>query len=79
MTTWEVILQGSARADLPAWAESPWCLRCLLLVMCTYRFAKKKALTLHLACGEGRGRNMSTTLGHSRAAFSEPRLWWGDS
>ena len=26
-----------------------------------------------------RGRNMSTTLGHSRAAFSEPRLWWGDS
>ena len=24
-------------------------------------------------------RNMSTTLGHSRAAFSEPRLWWGDS
>ena len=23
MTTWEVILQGSARADLPAWAESP--------------------------------------------------------
>ena len=25
------------------------------------------------------GRNMSTTLGHSRAAFSEPRLWWGDS
>ena len=44
MTTWEVILQGSARADLPAWAESPWCLRCLLLVMCTYRFAKKKRL-----------------------------------
>ena len=43
MTTWEVILQGSARADLPAWAESPWCLRCLLLVMCTYRFAKKSA------------------------------------
>ena len=27
----------------------------------------------------GRERNMSTTLGHSRAAFSEPRLWWGDS
>ena len=27
----------------------------------------------------GRRRNMSTTLGHSRAAFSEPRLWWGDS
>ena len=31
------------------------CLRCLLLVMCTYPFAKK-ALTLHLACGEGRER-----------------------
>ena len=26
-----------------------------------------------------KNRNMSTTLGHSRAAFSEPRLWWGDS
>ena len=26
-----------------------------------------------------RGRNMSTTLRHSQAAFSEPRLWWGDS
>ena len=25
------------------------------------------------------GRNMSTTLGHSRAAFSEPRLWWGET
>ena len=25
------------------------------------------------------GRNMSTTLRHSQAAFSEPRLWWGDS
>ena len=31
------------------------CLRCLLLVMCTYPFAKK-ALTLHLARGEGRER-----------------------
>ena len=29
------------------------CLRCLLLVMCTYPFAKK-ALTLYLARGEGR-------------------------
>ena len=29
------------------------CLRCLLLVMCTYPFAKK-SLTLHLARGEGR-------------------------
>ena len=31
------------------------CLRCLLLVMCTYPFARK-ALTLHLARGEGRER-----------------------
>ncbi len=31
------------------------CLRCLLLVMCTYPFAKK-ALRLHLARGEGRER-----------------------
>ena len=29
-----------------------WCLRCLLLVMCTHPFAKK-ALTLHLARSEG--------------------------
>ena len=26
-----------------------------------------------------RRRYMSTTLRHSQAAFSEPRLWWGDS
>ena len=32
---------------------SVWCLRCLLLVMCTYPFAKK-ARMLHLARGEGR-------------------------
>ena len=31
------------------------CLRCLLLVMCTYPFVKK-ALTLHLVRGEGRER-----------------------
>ena len=30
-----------------------WCLRCLLLVMCTYPFVKKP-LTLYLARGEGR-------------------------
>ena len=38
-----------------------WCLRCLLLVMCTYPFAKK-ALTLHLACGEGRARHFGCNL-----------------
>ena len=34
------------------------CLRCLLLVMCTYPFSKK-ALTLHLARGEGRERYLA--------------------
>ncbi len=38
-----------------------WCLRCLLLVMCTYPFAKK-ALTLHLARGEGRERYFGCNL-----------------
>ena len=37
------------------------CLRCLLLVMCTYPFAKKE-FTLHLACGEGRERYFSCNL-----------------
>ena len=37
-----------------------WCLRCLLLVMCTYPFAKK-ALTLHLARG-GRERYFGCNL-----------------
>ena len=37
------------------------CLRCLLLVMCTYPFAKK-ALTLHLARGEGRERYLGCNL-----------------
>ncbi len=37
------------------------CLRCLLLVMCTYPFAKK-ALTLHLARSEGRKRYFGCNL-----------------
>ena len=37
------------------------CLRCLLLVMCTYPFAKKE-LTLYLACGEGRERYFGCNL-----------------
>ena len=37
------------------------CLRCLLLVMCTYPFAKK-ALTLHLARGEGPERYLGCNL-----------------
>ena len=38
-----------------------WCLRCLLLVMCTYPFAKK-ALTLHLARSKGRERYFGCNL-----------------
>ena len=37
------------------------CLRCLLLVMCTYPFAKK-ALTFHLARGEGHERYFGCNL-----------------
>ena len=37
------------------------CLRCLLLVMCTYPFAKKP-LTLHLARSEGRERYFGCNL-----------------
>ena len=37
------------------------CLRCLLLVMCTYPFAKKP-LMLHLARGEGRERYFGCNL-----------------
>ena len=37
------------------------CLRCLLLVMCTYPIAKK-AFTLHLARGEGRERYFGCNL-----------------
>ena len=38
-----------------------WCLRCLLLVMCTYPFAKK-ALTLYLARSEGHERYFGCNL-----------------
>ncbi len=41
--------------------RSSGCLRCLLLVMCTYLFAKK-VLTLHLARGEGRERYFGCNL-----------------
>ena len=45
-----------------AWGEGKSeCLRCLLLVMCTYPFAKK-ALTLHLARSEGRERYFGCNL-----------------
>ena len=41
--------------------DEEWCLRCLLLVMCTYPFAKK-ALTLHLARGESLERYFGCNL-----------------
>ena len=41
--------------------RTKWCLSYLLLVMCTYPFAKK-ALTLHLARGEGRERYLGCNL-----------------
>ena len=45
------------------------CLRCLLLVMCTHPFAKK-ALTLHLARGEGRERYFGCNLMHRKVLAS---------
>ena len=45
------------------------CLRCLLLVMCTYPFAKKP-LTLHLARGEGRERCFGCNLMHHKVLAS---------
>ena len=44
-----------------SWLLTKWCLRCLLLVMCTHPFAKK-ALTLHLAHSEGRERYFGRNL-----------------
>ena len=57
---------GRWRASVPCGRVCPktqtnWCLRWKLLVMCTYPFAKK-ALTLHLACGEGRARHFGCNL-----------------
>ena len=51
-----------------------WCLRCLLLVMCTHPFAKK-ALTLHLARSEGHESYFGCNLMHSKVlASSHPHL-----
>ena len=50
---------GSGRAS--GTGRRSRCLRCLLLVMCTYPFAKK-ALTLHLERGEGRERYIGCNL-----------------
>ena len=46
-----------------------WCFRCLLLVMCTYPFAKG-ALTLHLARREGHERNFDCNLMHRKVLAS---------
>ena len=45
------------------------CLRCLLLVICTYPFAKE-ALTLHLARSEGHERYFGCNLMHCRVLAS---------
>ena len=44
-------------------------MRCLLLVMCTYPFAKK-ALTLHLPRSEGRERYFGRNLMHRKVLAS---------
>ena len=41
--------------------------------------AKNARSSSHGTIRGSRLRNMSTTLRHSQAAFSEPRLWRGDS
>ena len=45
------------------------CFRCLLLVICTYPFAKE-ALTLHLARGEGHKRYFDCNLMHCKVLAS---------
>ena len=55
-----VITMRAGRIELPENVRCG-CLRCLLLAMCTYPFAKK-ALTLHLPCGEGRERYFGCNL-----------------
>ena len=46
-----------------------WCLRCLLLVMCTHPFAKK-ALTLYLARSKGREHYFGCNLMHRKVLAS---------
>ncbi len=50
-------------------AKKMWCLRCLLLMMCTHSFAKK-ALTLHLARSEGHERYFSCNLMYRKVLAS---------
>ena len=58
-TDWESVLVIVKPETVIRWLCR--CLRCLLLVMCMYPFAKK-ALTLHLARGEGRKRYYGCNL-----------------
>ena len=50
-------------------SSSKWCLRYLLLVMCTYPVAKE-ALMLHFARSEGHERYFGCNLMHPKALAS---------
>ena len=54
------------------------CLRYLLLVMCTYPFAKKE-LTLHLAHGEGRERYFGCNLMQRKVLAASHQYFNGGS
>ena len=53
----ELVLSGRVAVVV----KTHWCLRCLLLVMCTHPFTKK-VLTLHLARCEGHERYFGCNL-----------------
>ena len=64
----QIIRQGRKTIyRLLAW--NPWCLRRLLLVMCTHPLAKK-ALTLHLARSEGHERYCGCNLMYRKVLAS---------
>ena len=60
-----LILANRERSE----SNEHWCLRCLLLVMCTHPFAKK-SLTLHLARSEGHERHFGCNLTHRKVLAS---------
>ena len=57
------------RATAKIFSVVRWCLRYLLLVMCTHPFAKE-ALTLHLERSEGHQRYFGCNLMHRRVLAS---------
>ena len=70
----EMLTPSTLKSDDPVESSSSmletvvgraWCLRCLLLVMCTHPFAKK-VLTLHLARSEGHERYFGCNLMHRK-------------